>query len=124
MKRPSKEDFNFNDIFAACRYANEMTRYADYLETKQLPINGVLNCKNTLHELKILPQYFWEVHNGNKTFELRKDDRDYKVGDVLKLKEWNYSNYTGNECFRTIKYILKDCEKYGLKKGFVLLAIQ
>jgi hypothetical protein len=75
------------------------------------------------HKLKTLPEYFWEVWKENKTFELRKHDRDYKVGDTLRLMEWNYVKYTGRECNRTIKYILRDCEKYGLKKGFVILAI-
>ncbi|HGS9341836.1 TPA: DUF3850 domain-containing protein, partial [Clostridioides difficile] len=28
-----------------------------------------------IHELKILPQYFKEVVNGNKNFEVRKNDR-------------------------------------------------
>ena len=60
---------------------------------------------------------------GNKTFELRKDDRDYKVGDKLKLLEFDNGNYTGRECNRTISYVLRDVEKYGLKKGFVILAI-
>lgn len=32
------------------------------------------------HELKILPQYFQAVWSGIKTFELRKDDRDYQLG--------------------------------------------
>jgi len=76
------------------------------------------------HELKTLPEYFWEVRNKNKTFELRKDDRDYKAGDTLRLKEWNYVKYTGRECVRTIKYTLRDCEKYGLKKGYVILGMK
>ena len=76
------------------------------------------------HELKTLPQYFWEVWNGNKTFEIRKDDRDYKVGDKLRLLEFNYVKLTGCECNREITYVLRDCEKYGLKKGFVILGMK
>lgn len=34
-----------------------------------------------IHELKILPEYYEEVKCGNKNFELRKNDRDYKVYD-------------------------------------------
>ena len=76
------------------------------------------------HELKILPQYFEEVWNENKTFELRKDDRDYKVGDTLRLLEFDYGTYTGRECNRTILYILKDADQYGLKESFVILAMK
>ena len=77
-----------------------------------------------IHELKILPQYFEEVWDGNKNFELRKDDRDYKVGDSLRLLEFDYGTYTGRECNREIKYILRNADQYGLKEGFVILAIR
>ena len=77
-----------------------------------------------IHELKILPEYFDEVRRGNKTFELRKDDRNYKVGDTLRLLEFDYGTYTGRECNRTILYILRDVEQYGLKEGFVILAMK
>lgn len=39
-----------------------------------------------IHELKIIPQYFEAVVKGIKTFELRKNDRDYKVGKMKILK--------------------------------------
>lgn len=76
------------------------------------------------HKLKILPQYFEEVWKGNKTFELRKDDRNYKVGDTLRLLEFDYGTYTGRECNRTILYIFRNAEHYGLKEGFVILAMK
>ncbi|HAM4280900.1 TPA: DUF3850 domain-containing protein, partial [Escherichia coli] len=41
-----------------------------------------------IHQLKIAPKYFNAVVAGQKTAELRKDDRGYKVGDVLSLCEW------------------------------------
>ena len=36
-----------------------------------------------LHTLKILPKYYVAIINGEKTFELRKNDRDYRVGDLI-----------------------------------------
>ena len=42
-----------------------------------------------IHDLKILPEYFVEVVRGNKTFEVRKDDRPFNVGDELILYEVN-----------------------------------
>lgn len=41
------------------------------------------------HELKTYPKYFQETIEGNKPFEIRKNDRNFQVGDVLILKEWD-----------------------------------
>ena len=63
------------------------------------------------------------VKNRTKTFELRKDDSDYNVGDILILKEWD-KEYTGNEIVREITFILRDARQYGLCEGFCILGIQ
>ena len=75
------------------------------------------------HELKILPEYFKEVANESKRFEVRKNDRDYKSGDFLHLKEWNplKGEYTGQEAICAVRYILQD-EKY-LQPGFCVMTI-
>ncbi|RKJ45990.1 DUF3850 domain-containing protein, partial [Butyricicoccus sp. 1XD8-22] len=55
-------------------------------------------CKGKrVHELKIYPEYFKEVICGKKTFEIRRNDRGYKVGDILSLKEFDpkTNEYTG-----------------------------
>lgn len=72
------------------------------------------------HELKILPEYFSEVKKGTKRFELRKNDRDFKVGDSVMLNEWTGGKYTGRCSFHIISYVLKDCPEYGLKDGYCI----
>ena len=41
------------------------------------------------HELKTWPEYFEMIKQGCKTFEIRRDDRDYKTGDTLVLLEYD-----------------------------------
>lgn len=40
------------------------------------------------HDIKTHPQFFAEVLSGAKRFEIRLNDRDYQVGDILNLHEW------------------------------------
>lgn len=77
------------------------------------------------HVLKVWKEFYPSIDNGDKTFELRKDDRDFKVGDKLILQEYDNHlfEYTGKECERRITYILKDASKFGLKRGFVILGL-
>ncbi len=75
-----------------------------------------------IHDLKILPEYFNVVRNGIKTFEIRKNDRDYRVGDILWLKEWDGNKYTGRDTTRKVIYILDDTSGYVLD-GYVVMSI-
>lgn len=75
-----------------------------------------------LHELKILPEYFVEIKNGYKTFEVRKDDRDYKQGDIVILKEYKSHQFTGREIKAWITYVLRD--RNYCKDGFCVMSIK
>lgn len=79
-----------------------------------------MNKDKTKHEIKILPQYYEAVSKGIKQFELRKDDRDYQVGDLVRLREWDGKEYTGNKMIIGIKYVLRDCPEYGLMDGYCI----
>lgn len=72
------------------------------------------------HELKILPEYFSAVAKGLKTFEIRKNDRDYQVGDLLDLKEWNGEDFTGYSILMQVTYITD----YAQVDDYVVLGIQ
>ena len=75
------------------------------------------------HELKILPEYFTAIMFGKKNFEIRKNDRDFKVGDVLKLMEYAGGKYTGSFIRREIVYIYHGDGNYGLEKGYCVLGL-
>lgn len=40
------------------------------------------------HILKCWPKYFAAIACGDKMFEVRKNDRDFQVGDWVDLREW------------------------------------
>lgn len=75
------------------------------------------------HSLKIWPEYFKAVKKLTKLYELRYDDRGYRVGDILVLQEWNpkKEDYTGNELERKIGHILTGGQ-FGLEEGYVVLS--
>lgn len=78
-----------------------------------------------LHELKIKEDYFNAILRGEKTFELRKNDRDYKVGDLIHFVQVNGKEYFSHskDVYR-IAYILQDVSQYGLDKDYCILAIK
>ena len=47
------------------------------------------------HELKIWPEFFKQIRNGRMKFQLRRNDRDFQVGDELLLKEWDPEHHDG-----------------------------
>ena len=55
--------------------------------------------KGVVHILDTWPEYFQAIWTGVKTFEARKNDRDFSVGDYLWLKEYdpNSSRHSGRE---------------------------
>lgn len=79
-----------------------------------------------LHVLKCLEPYYYEVYNGRKNFEIRKDDREfeYAIGDSLALYQVVHGIITGNYVIRKVTYVLRFAEDYGLKPGYVILSIK
>ena len=75
------------------------------------------------HNLKTVQPYFDDVLNGAKTFEVRKNDRGFAVGDALLLEEYvpMGEGYTGQAIIREVTYVL-DSPEY-CKPGYVVLGI-
>lgn len=78
-----------------------------------------------VHELKTWPESFGHLRTGRKTAELRRDDRGYRVGDVLRLREWDPTtrSFTGRNAERLVTHVLRDRPEFGLLEGFVLLSL-
>lgn len=71
---------------------------------------------------KILPKFFFAVEEGQKNFELRKDEDNIQVGDILALCEWDGDSYTGRVAIREVKYVLRNAPEYGLKPGYCIIS--
>ena len=57
------------------------------------------------HKVKIIPIYFDAVNEGRKTYEVRKNDRNYTNADTITLQEWD-KEYTGRELEFRIGHVL------------------
>ena len=84
-----------------------------------------------LHKLKTEPTYFSAVLRGDKTFEIRKNDRNFRLNDEVLLEEFipkNYyeddkeEEYSGKIIHRRISYVLTG-GKFGLENGYVILGL-
>lgn len=71
------------------------------------------------HELKILPEYLEAVVDGSKTFEIRKNDRNFSVGDTICLNEFDGTKMTGRWTERVVTYITD----YEQKDGYVVMGM-
>lgn len=78
------------------------------------------------HRLKTQRKFFNDVCDGKKTFEVRKDDRNFQVGDKLILEEWDNGQYQYAVCTVEVTYILgrEEDEKMYVPDGYVILGIK
>lgn len=83
-----------------------------------------------IHELKVHPSYFIPLCTGEKSFEVRKNDRDFQVGDVLHLRPYNKEKskieserFNYGYCLAEIKHILLG-NQFGIEKDYVVMALK
>jgi len=87
------------------------------------------------HALKTWPEYYKAVESGEKTFEIRKMDRSFKVGDIVILQEYELNGgglsdddlkgqYTGKELKRRVTYILHGATSFGLVDDYCILGLK
>jgi hypothetical protein len=76
------------------------------------------------HAVKIAPYWLNAFLYEGKSFEIRKDDRGYLVGDKLLLQGYDENEYTGCEHVAVINFIVTHSDfPSGLKKGYIAMAI-
>ncbi len=86
----------------------------------------VSGCGFQTHELKTWPEYWEAVKSGEKTFEVRKHDRNYKVGDWLFLACYNpkTEKYEGRGMIKCEVTYLLPGGSFGVEKGFCVMGIK
>ncbi len=104
--------------------------------------DAMQEASGTVHELKTWPGPFKAMKDGLKHFEFRRNDRDYKEGDILFLNEWEPAfdqrmvedvlglkataptdgKYTGESLTRIVTYVL-GAGIFGVPKGYCILGL-
>lgn len=89
-------------------------------ELQQTPTPDAARC----HTIKTNPEPFGAILDGDKNFEFRKNDRDYREGDLLTLQEYDpaYKEYTGRTIQARIGYVLA-APAFGVPKGHVCFSL-
>lgn len=82
-----------------------------------------------VHTLKVWRQWFTAVVDGTKTFEVRVNDRGFKVGDVLVLREFDpeTETYSGRSVSCRVTYLMDGDEAVipvGVMPGYVVMGIK
>jgi ASC-1-like (ASCH) protein len=73
-----------------------------------------------VHYLKLNPEYYLPIKLGEKTFEIRLNDRGFNVGDILAMEVYTGGRYTGQCLARQVTYITD----YKQKRGYVVMGMK
>lgn len=97
--------------------AKKLQEKADNEKMEKLPSQ---TREQQIHEVKLGTEFFDDALSNRKTFEIRKNDRDYRVGDLLELKEYANGAETGRTLTKYVAYILE--EYSGLLEGYCIMS--
>ena len=133
-KPPANADMVETEFGEWLRIMSEKASYSDQRELLRVVLkhydNSLAQEKPTApasdkkwHDLKVVSPH-WEALKANiKPFEIRKNDRDYKVGDGLALRHWRDGEYVVNEApqYFVVEYITDFPD--GIKEGYVVMGL-
>lgn len=81
------------------------------------------------HHLKTWPAYFDAVERGDKTFEVRKNDRAFQAGDTLMLEYFDpsrppeqWQGFGRQPIMRRVTFVLPGGE-FGIEPGYVVMGL-
>lgn len=98
----------------------QKTEHVEIPQTNKVEVPGN-ETDERRHRLKLAKMFFDAVDTGKKSFELRKNDRNYQIGDVLELHEMSDGEETGRVTEKQVIYILEGFK--GLEEGYCILGL-
>jgi hypothetical protein len=74
-----------------------------------------------LHQVKAWPEFYGPLAAGRKPFEIRENDRDYRAGDGLEVREFDRAAgvYTGARVLREVTY----ATEFQQRPGWIVLGL-
>ena len=77
------------------------------------------------HILRCWPVFFQAMLDRRKPFDTRVADRDYRVGDTLRLQEYDpdSDSYSGRQFVARVTYAMPGGQ-FGIDPGFVVLGVE
>lgn len=75
-----------------------------------------------IHHIKTIEPFYTDIKHRQKTFELRLNDRNYQVGDVLHQRQFVDGELTGRSVYTKVTYILQGFQ--GLVDGYCILGVE
>ena len=80
--------------------------------------------KIKIHTLKTVQPYYGRVLSGQKTFDLRLNDRDFQTGDKALLVEYDSENntFSGKQSEVEITYVLREFK--GIEKNYCVFGFK
>jgi hypothetical protein len=116
-----------------CGFGTTLAEAADAAKTLRDQQRNPWDKTPRIHHLKTWPVFFQPIRDGSKTFEIRKNDRDFQIGDILILEEFDplmpklreegqngaLGEYTGRRYTAKITYITE----FGQPSGQIVMTI-
>jgi hypothetical protein len=112
------------ELITTCRLLREANAEIARLVALEKPEPAVKVIQRT-HYLKTWPEPFTAILDGNKLFEIRKNDRDYAVGDLLVLQEYDPIEkvHTKRSLLVLVTYLVRGGD-WGLPSELCVMGIQ
>lgn len=76
-----------------------------------------------IHRLKTWPEPFDATQRGDKNFEIRKNDRDYKKGDWLVLDRFSPEMGFSSDRVPLVRQAIYVLSGFGLSDGYVAIGL-